>query len=68
MTKKQCCIAVAVVASLIIALYGCDRGKSAEPSAIETLAGKPQLEAYKKTRSALEEINRSRREQYQEIE
>ncbi len=63
---KQSCIVISIVICFTIILYGCGRRKSGEASVIETLSGKTQIEAYKKAKSTIEEIDKSRREQYEE--
>ena len=62
---KQSCIVISTVICITIILYGCEQRKSEESSVIETLLGKPQIEAYKKAKSTIEKIDKSRREQYQ---
>jgi hypothetical protein len=63
---KQTCIAIAAVACITIILYGCGQKKSGELSVIDTLAGKAQIEAYKKAKSTIRGVDNSRREQYGE--
>ncbi len=67
MTRKQFCIVILIIACFTIILYGCSQGKSEEPGVIEVLSGKTQLEEYKKAKSTIEKIDKSRSEQYQEL-
>ena len=66
MMKRFCMVVFSIVGFLIV-LYGCSRGKSGEPSVVEVLTGKTQIERYNKAKSAIEEINKFRREQNQEL-
>ena len=48
--------------------FGCAEKKSDEPGMIDYLSGGVQLKMYKKTKSKLEDINKTLKERYQEIE
>ena len=68
MTRQQFCIVILIAACFTIILYGCSQGKPEEPGVIEVLSGKTQLETYKKVKSTIEKIDKSRSEQYQGLE
>ena len=65
---KRFCMVISGIVCVMMLLSGCNREKSGKPGAVEVLTGKTQLEVYKKTKSKIKEIDRSRREQNQAIE
>lgn len=61
-------IAIFGLACFMMILYGCGKRESGKPGTLEVLTGKTQLDAYKKMKIKIEGIDRSRREQIQEME
>ncbi|MBN1353467.1 MAG: hypothetical protein JW994_02210 [Candidatus Omnitrophica bacterium] len=60
---------VSVFTFFSVFLCGCGSGeKPAEPGVIETMSGKSQFDTYKKLKSSIEEINKTKEEQYNEME
>jgi uncharacterized lipoprotein YajG len=52
----------------VISLSGCAEKESQEPTVVEYMTGAAQLDAYKKTKVKIEDIDSKRRETYQEIQ
>ena len=50
--------------SLFFSGCGSEKSSSSEPGIIEQMAGAPQLESYKKTKSKIEDIKKTSQDRY----